>query len=396
MVRRSSKTNRSWWRRWRRRQRPSAQPLSTQYEHSLVTPTSPAVAASRRKKLRTAQLVRPVPEYVYLVRLFIGLLGASTIGGTILSIVQLPPRPAQITKSTVPVAKSSPASAVVINQENTKLQSQLQQLASRYPQLKLHLAVLNLTKPEMVNVQSTTVVPAAGTIKIPILLALFQQLDRQQLQLNDKLVLEKSMIAGGNGDMANQPVGAKFTVLDTITKMIVNNDNTATNLLIKCLGGQDRLNAQWRSWGLAQTTLKNPLPDFAGTNVTTPQELANLWQRLDQGSLLSSRSRQQVLALLSKTKTNPNIMLPWGLTPPPKIAHKTGDIANLVADVGLIELPQQQQKYVMSAMVVRTGNDQQAVELIRQASKIVYQEYAPPLKSSSASPPAAAPLAPSP
>ncbi len=387
MVRRvsTSKNNRPWWRRWRRQQRPAAPP-STQHDYSIVAPTNPPTVPQQRQKLRTAQLVRPVPEYVYLVRLIISLLGFGTLGGTILSIIQ-PPLPTA-TKTTPPAVRSNPTPVVVTNSENMALQSKLQQLATRYPQLKLHLSVLNLTKKEMVNLQETTIIPAAGTIKIPILVALFQQIDRQQLQLNEKLVLEKSMIAGGNGEMANQPVGSKFTVLDTATKMIVNNDNTATNLLIKRLGGQDQLNTQFRSWGLAQTMLKNPLPDFAGTNVTTAKELTDLWQRLEQKTLLSPKAQQQVMVLLSKAKTNRQIMLPWGLTPTPTVAHKTGDIADLVADTGLIELPGQQ-KYVVSAMVVRNGNDTQAVELIRQVSKIVHQEYTSPAVSSTASPTAA-------
>jgi beta-lactamase class A len=180
--------------------------------------------------------------------------------------------------------------------------------------------------------------------------------------------------------MANQPVGSKFTVLDSATKMIVNNDNTATNLLIKSLGGQNKLNAQFRSWGLAHTTIKNPLPDFAGTNVSSPRELAELLQRIDQGSLLAATSRRQVLEILGKTKTNRNTMLPWGLEPKTKIAHKTGDIADLVADVGLIELPDSQ-KYVVAAMVIRPSDDEQAIELIQKSSKIIYQEYAKPVKA---------------
>jgi beta-lactamase class A len=314
----------------------------------------------------------PVPFYIHLVRLLIVTLGASAIAGTILSLFQPLSRSPLTAKSpprTLPKHQPSP---VVLKRENIKLKQQLQQLAAQYPQLQLHLLTVNLATGEYVDLQANSSIAAASTIKIPILIALFQQLDRHQLQLSEPLTLEKTMIVGGNGDMAEQPVGTKFTVGDSAIKMIANNDNTATNLLIKRLGGQGQLNAQFHSWGLVNTTMKNPLPDFSGTNVSSPRELATLLQRIEQGQLLSANSRRQVLEILRKTKRN--TMLPAGLPPQTKIAHKTGEIANLTADVGLIELTGSQ-KYVVAAMVVKPHDNHQGTELIRQSSQIIYQGH---------------------
>jgi beta-lactamase class A len=330
-----------------------------------------------RQQLWTEKTALPTPFYVHLVRLLIGLLGASVISGTVLSL--LPTSSLLVQKSPAPIAQNL-AKPVVVQKGNAELQQKLQQLAAEYPQLKLHLSVRNLKNKEAVDLRGNSIIPTAATIKIPILIAIFQQLDRQQLRLNEKLVLEKSMIAAGNGDMAKQPMGSKFTILDSATKMIVNNDNTATNLLIKRLGGQDKLNTQFRSWGLTNTKIQNPLPDFAGTNVSSPRELAELLQRIDQGSILAATSQRQVLAILGQTKTNRNIMLSEGLEPKTKIAHKTGDIASLVADVGLIELPNSQ-KYVVAAMVIRPSGDDQAIELIQKSSKMIYEQYAQPIKA---------------
>jgi beta-lactamase class A len=339
------------------------------------------VKPMRRPKTRIVQPLAPpvsVPFYIYLVRLLIGLLGASAIVGTTLSLIRPVPRQPLLTKSPPRAVPKILPSLSVIKKENIVLKQKLQALATKYPQLQLHLAVLNLSSGEYVDLQSASSLPAASAIKIPILIALFQQLDRQQLQLKELLTLEKIMVAIGSGEMNLQPVGSKFTVLDSATKMIVDSDNTATNLLIKRLGGQTKLNAQFRSWGLVTTTLKNPLPDFSGTNISSPRELALLLQKLDQGQILSAASRLQVLEILGKTKRH--TMLPWGLKPQTKIAHKTGEIATLVTDVGLIELSSKQ-KYIVAAMVVRPSNSEQAKELIRQSSKLIYQEYAPLIKT---------------
>ena len=364
-----------WPRLLRRRQRHHARKIRVQ-------------RAQQHQQSWPEESILSTPFYVHGVRLLIGVLGASVISGTVLSL--LPASPLLVQKSPAPINQSL-VKPVVFYKNNAELHKKLQQLAAEYPQLKLHLSVRNLKNKEAVDLQGNSVIPAAATIKIPILIAIFQQYDRQQLRLDEQLVLEKSMIAAGNGDMANQTVGSKFTVLDSATKMIVNNDNTATNLLIKHLGGQNKLNTQFRSWGLAHTTIKNALPDFAGTNVSSPRELAELLQRIAQGSLLAATSRRQVLEILGKTKTNHNAMLPWGLEPKTKIAHKTGDIANLVADVGLIELLDSQ-KYVVAALVIRPSGNEQAIELIKKSSKIIYQEYAKPVKATAASLPPAAPV----
>jgi beta-lactamase class A len=299
-------------------------------------------------------------------------MGASAIVGTVLSLWPPVSTTRLVTKSKPAILARRLATPATVPPENPALKQKLQTLLAQYPQLQLHLSVLNLTSGQSLDLQGAKPISAASTIKIPILVALFQQLDQQQLQLAEKLTLEKPMIVGGNGDMADQPVGATFTVLESAVKMIADNDNTATNLLIKRLGGQEKLNAQFHAWGLVSTTMHSPLPDFAGANISSPIELTNLLRNLERGQLLSPSSRQQVWEILSKTKRNN--LLPWGLKPATKIAHKTGEIPSLVADVGLIELSGQR-KYVVAAMVRRPSDSDQAEELIRQTSKIIYQEY---------------------
>jgi beta-lactamase class A len=59
-----------------------------------------------------------------------------------------------------------------------------------------------------------------------------------------------------------------------------------------------------------------------------------------------------------------------------KIAHKTGDIGTLVADVGSIESPSGK-NYLAAVLVKRRHNDPAGPELIRQMSKIVYDYFEP-------------------
>jgi beta-lactamase class A len=319
----------------------------------------------RAQNLRTkkAAVSQSAPLYVQVSRCSIVLFGVATIAGTVLSVIKPP--------VTQLAAASKIAPKPVVKKENVALKQSLQAVIDRYPGFQPHVAVIDINGA-VVDLNGATVVPAASTIKIPILMALFQQLDQRKIKLDEQLTLQKSMLADGSGSLAKSPVGSQFSVQEVATKMITISDNTAANLLIDRLGGQDQLNLQFRSWGLLNTNLRSPLPDFAGTNTTSSQELGKLLSGLksDQG-MLSASSKQAVLEILRQTKRN--TMLPAGIDDDQaKIAHKTGEISTLVADAGLVELANGQ-SYLLVAMVQRPSDNQRAEILIKQLSQVVYK-----------------------
>ena len=182
---------------------------------------------------------------------------------------------------------------------------------------------------------------------------------------------------GGSGDLRNKKPGSKVSVLVTATKIMTISDNTATNILIDRLGGKAVLNQRFRTWGLQVTTINQPLPDLKGTNTTTAKELARSILAIERGKIVSDASRAQILDMMSHTLRN--TMLPKGLGAGAKIAHKTGDIGTLVADVGSIKSASGQ-KYIAAVLVKRPYNDTAGPALIRQISKIVYDYFEPTKK----------------
>jgi beta-lactamase class A len=317
----------------------------------------------RHKKAIPSQ---PVSFYMQISRCSIVLFGVAAITGTVMSLIKPPVQISAASKATPPLAKP------VIKPENIALKQSLQTVIDRYPGFQPHLSIVDVNG-SVVDVGGAKVLPAASTIKIPILIALFQQIDQGKIKLDEQLTLQKSMLAAGSGSLGKSPAGSKFSVQEVATKMITISDNTAANLLIDRLGGQDQLNLQFRSWGLLNTNIRSPLPDFEGTNITSPQELVKLLSGLkSKPGILSDSSRQTVLEILRQTKRN--TMLPAGIDDDQaKIAHKTGEIATLVADAGLVELANGQ-SYLLVAMVQRPSNNQLAEILIKQLSQAVYKD----------------------
>jgi beta-lactamase class A len=374
MVRRSPprKIRHSLWQKFlRRRRRGQAQPHKILKRRQLAKGKQPRPPRRRRRRVvrqvpireRTTQIYAPTPLYVHISRLSIGLLGTAVIAGTIMSAIKPPTisTPVTTTKKTAP--RVAP--------ENMVLKQKLTELTSRYPGLQPSFLVI-AADGSKTEINANQVLPAASTIKIPLLIALFQQIDRGQIKLDEQLTLQPAMVAEGSGDLAKSPLGSKFSVAEIATKMITISDNTAANMLIDRLGGQEKLNLQFRSWGLLNTTLKAPLPDFAGNNITSPPELGKILLGLKNDGILSATSRLAVLEILHQTQRN--TMLPAGINDKQvQVAHKTGELAKLVADVGLVEMSNGQ-TYLVAAMVQRPDGDQRAEALIRQFSQTVFGE----------------------
>jgi beta-lactamase class A len=347
------------------------QPQTAIPRPKLVTNQNPGKTPKRPAKWRR------VSPLVYISRLAILGVGLGAIAGTILASWN--PQGRLAAKN--PSATNQPTPAAVVanqpqistpGQEILPLATQIKTLAAKYPQVYPEVFLVDLDSGNYVSLAGDRTISAASTIKVPVLVALLQDVDAGKVKLNEELILTPDTIGGGSGGIQYQKIGTKFTLLEVATKMIVVSDNTATNMIMKRLGGQEKLNSRFQSWGLTTTTIKNPLPDLEGTNTTSPKDLVEVMAMVNRGELLSMRSRDRMLGIMRQTVTN--TLLPQGLGKGATIAHKTGDIGSVVGDVGLIDMPSGK-RYLAAVMVKRPHNNPKAQELIRQISRATYNYF---------------------
>ncbi len=251
-------------------------------------------------------------------------------------------------------------------------------LANNSKDLQASGYLLFLSSGEYAELSSSEKLSAASTIKIPILLALLKMVDSNQIAWNEKLILTKEVIGGGAGWMAYQPLGTSFPLHEVATEMIRISDNTATNLIIKRLGGIDKLNQQFKDFGLHSTVINNLLPDLKGTNITSAKDLAIAIGIADAGNELKINTRDLFREVMRTSKTNR--LLPGGflkglgldrenpdlelMIKGYHIYNKTGDIGIAYADAALIEMPDNS-RAVAAFIVKGPFNDPRSAELIR-------------------------------
>ncbi|MDZ7963159.1 MAG: serine hydrolase [Aulosira sp. DedQUE10] len=358
---------------------PQVQPNTVRLKTVRVNQHGVSKTVVRSRKTRLKPMAKTL---LYTLRLLIVGVGIGAIMGTVLSVLDPASRmtPASSSTSntnvgqsqTQPTPNASTASGLYLSQEIISLKNAVQNLAAANPNITPGVLLVDLDTGSYVDINSAASFPAASTIKIPILVAFFQDLDAGKIRLDEMLTMQQNMMAGGSGNMQYKPAGTQYTALEVATKMITISDNTATNMLIARLGGIEALNQRFRTWGLTTTAIRNPLPDLQGTNTTSPKELATLMAMVNQGNLVNMRSRDRLLDIMRQTQKD--TLLPSGLGPGASIAHKTGDIGTMLADAGLVDIPTGK-RYIAAVMVQRPNNDPLAEKLISAISRAAYQQF---------------------
>jgi beta-lactamase class A len=186
-------------------------------------------------------------------------------------------------------------------------------------------------------IQGEEVVPAASTIKVPILAAVLKEVGTGRLKLERPMPIPTRR-AGGSGVVQALTGLVSLTLADLLTLMIIVSDNAATNVIIELLG-MDHINAFCTEQGLAGTVLRRQMMDAEATsrgleNTTTALDQAKLLDAVAQGALLAEPLRTFALQTLSAQQFTD--ALPSLLPDSVQVAHKTGELPGVRHDVGII------------------------------------------------------------
>lgn len=342
-----------------------------------LTRTSPPGRSLRRpiaRPNRRFRLKLPKP-ILYPLRFLIVGVGIGAFIGTLLAISNsrsyLNVTQGNVEEANVAAeqAQPTPVNPLPLKTPLTDLAATVKADIAADSELKAALLFVDLDTGEYLDVDSTRSLSAASTIKIPVLVAFLEAVDAGKVKLDDTLTLTEAIKGTGAGSLQYKPVGSTYSALYVATEMSVNSDNTATNMIIEHLGGSGVLNGKFKQWGINQTVINNPLPDLDGTNTTSAKDLAYLMARINQGEILSTRSRDRLFRIMSQTENDR--LLPQSLGEGANIVHKTGDIGFIIGDAGIVDMPNGK-RYVASIFVERPYDSPKGKELLHKISKRFY------------------------
>ncbi len=253
--------------------------------------------------------------------------------------------------------------------------------------LQRHLSALSARAPGNVGVMVEDVqtglstginpganMPAASTIKIPVMVEVFRQMAQGAFDLNRRLTLLSGDRDWGSGDLAGARGGSQYAVSRLLTLMITESDNTATNMLIR-LVGRAHINMTMRALGLRQTVVGDYIRSAGDIRSlrSSPQDMTNLLADMVRETLVDEWSSRAMIQILSGQRHNS--LLPEPLPPGTTIAHKTGTLHDTLNDVGIVYAGDE--PYIISVMTTHLSSLEAGRRFIRGVSLLAYEALAP-------------------
>lgn len=256
------------------------------------------------------------------------------------------------------------------NEQMDILRGRLVTLQQEYPTIHSSIYVWDYNDGNYVDINANEIFSAASIIKLPVLVALFKNIEYGQTSIYDEMTLTDVFRAEGSGSLQYKAENSKYSI-DTLARiMITHSDNSATNMLMTKIGGMPSVNRQIKSWGLASTQVNNWLPDLEGTNYITARDMGRLLYNLDNPNFLTGSSREKIFSYMSHVKNNR--LIPAGLGEGAEFLHKTGDIGKMLGDAGIVYAPNGK-KYIVVILANRPYNSVKGKEFIVEASNIIYK-----------------------
>ncbi|HVA38364.1 MAG TPA: serine hydrolase [Candidatus Dormibacteraeota bacterium] len=251
-----------------------------------------------------------------------------------------------------------------------RLQERLDGLAHRAPG-DVAVSVRDLRTGETIGYNAQASLPAASTIKVPVMVEVFRQLELGKFTLEQEMTLQNSDRDDGWGDLADAPAGSRYTVRRLLWLMITESDNTAANMLIR-LVGRAHVNQTMRALGLDHTELSDYIRSYGDIRSirTTAGDMAKLMAMIAHGEIVDEWSCGEMLEIMAGQQIN--TLLPASLPSDVVIAHKTGSLHDTLNDVGVVYVAGA--PYAIAVMTTHLWSLEAGRTFIREVSSLAYKQ----------------------
>lgn len=228
------------------------------------------------------------------------------------------------------------------------------------------------SKNDIYNYNSDVKVVAASLIKVPIMLAILDEVKNKNIHLNDNIFVTNEDILEDTEVFAN---GEKnYSIYELLNWMIIVSDNTAANILIKKIGIKKINEYIKNTLKLKSTELQRYMLDKNAinngiNNYTSQKDMFNVFELLFSKKILNKELCDLAIEILYNQQINNQIMR--YIYKPVKYAHKTGSLDYLNHDVGVMNI--NEKLFYIGVSVYNSNKKEGNKELVGIIGKIVYE-----------------------
>ena len=248
------------------------------------------------------------------------------------------------------------------------------------------VAFRDLTTGKEILIRERETFHAASTMKTPVMIEVYKQVAQHKMALSDSVPIKtefKSIVDGSpyslraiddSDTSIYKAIGTKRTLASLVYDMIILSSNLATNLVIERVGAQ-HVTQTMRDLGAKDIQVRRGVEDskaFAQglNNTTTAYDLMVIFDRIANGKAVSAEASKAMVATLLDQKFNTAI--PAKLPKEVKVAHKTGSVAGVRHDSGIVFLPDGR-KYVLVLLSKDIKDDNVTLGVMATLSEWIYQ-----------------------
>lgn len=242
--------------------------------------------------------------------------------------------------------------------------------------LKYSVHIKELKNNQEWGINVGQVVPSASVIKLFIMAKAYDDITQGKLKAEERAAINsEDKVPFSIISVLDEK--NTYTIKDLITLMIIQSDNTATNVLIDILG-MENINKYIVEAGFNNTLLRRKMMDFraraAGRdNYTTALEVSKLLELMYRGQLINKGSSDSMLEIMKMQLDNS--LMRSSLEEELIIAHKTGGLPSIKHDAGIVYTANKD--YIFTMLTWDALSDGFARGIVGAVSRIVYDYLIP-------------------
>jgi beta-lactamase class A len=273
--------------------------------------------------------------------------------------------------------------------QSTSLKSKID-LIAKDAKGTVAVSIVNFETRNTFAYNKTLHLPMQSVMKFPIAITVLHEIDEGRFTLDQLIPISKNDLPKTYSPLRDKyPEGnVAVSIRALLSYMISLSDNNACDILLKTIGGTEKVNTYIHSLGVKNIAIKASEFEMAQgwsvqfTNWCDAEAMTQLLNLAFRPDFLSKANHAYLWKIMVETSTGPNQikgLLPAGTI----VAHKTGrsdtneqGIAAATNDVGIITLPNS--KHLIIAVFVSNSPVNLAVResVIARISKAAYDEAA--------------------
>lgn len=244
--------------------------------------------------------------------------------------------------------------------------------------------VRHLKTGKTAAIRADTLFPTASLIKVPIMLGLFDKINRGELDYDTTLVYRDSLLYAGEDILGSFKDGEKIALSKVMMLMITTSDNTASLWSQHLAGTGTAINEWLEKNGFSHTRVNSRTPgredhrNKYGWGQTTPREMAELLVAIRQGRAISPAASERMYRNLVRIYWDEEALSE--IPPYVQAASKQGAVDQSRSEVVLVNAPHGD--YVF-CVITNNQQDQRwernnaGFVLLRDISRLLWHYFEP-------------------